>query len=48
MSSAAGEISKDAVLMRQAESVGIVDQGKTLVRENRRGLSKERGFELER
>jgi Ti-type conjugative transfer relaxase TraA len=48
MSSAGEEISKDAGLMRQAESAGIVDQVKTLVRENRRGLSKEGGFELER
>ena len=48
MSSAAEEISKDAGLMRLAERAGIVDQVKSLIRENRRGLSKEKGFELER
>jgi hypothetical protein len=48
MSSAAEEISKDAGLMREAERTGILDQVKSLIRENRRGLSKERGFELER
>jgi hypothetical protein len=48
MSSAAEEISKDANLMRQADHAGIVDQVKSLIRENRRGLSKERGLELER
>jgi hypothetical protein len=48
MSSAAKEISKDAGLMRQAERAGIVEQVKSLTRENLRGLSKERGFELER
>ena len=48
MKSAAEEISKDAGLMRQAERASIVEQVKSLTRENRRGLSKERGFELER
>ena len=40
MSSAAEEISKDAGLMRQAEGAGIVDQVKSLIRENRRGCRK--------
>ena len=48
MRSAAEEISKDAGLMRQAEGARIVEQVKSLTRENRHGLSKERGFELER
>ena len=48
MRSAAEEISKDAGLMRQAEAARIVEQVKSLARENRHGLSKERGFELER
>jgi hypothetical protein len=48
MSSAAQQISKDAGLMQQAERAGIVQQVKSLTRENRRGLSKEKGFELER
>jgi len=48
MTSAAEEISKDAGLLRGAERAGIVGQVKSLTRENRRGLSKERGFELER
>jgi hypothetical protein len=48
MSVAAEEISKDAGLMRQAERAGFVDQVKSLIRQNRRGLSKEGGFELER
>jgi Ti-type conjugative transfer relaxase TraA len=47
MISAAEEISKDADLMRQAKRAGVVDQVQSLIRENRRGLSKERGFELE-
>ena len=48
MSSAAEEISKNVGLMRKAERAGIVGQVKSLIRDNRRGLSKERGFELER
>jgi hypothetical protein len=48
MSSAAEEISKDVGLMRHADRAGIVNQVKSLIRENRRGVSKERGFELER
>ena len=48
MSSAAQQISKDAGLMQQAERAGIVQQVKSLTHENRRGLSKEKGFELER
>jgi Ti-type conjugative transfer relaxase TraA len=48
MSSAAEEIAKNVGLMRQAERAGIVGQVKSLIRENRHGLSKERGFELER
>jgi hypothetical protein len=48
MSSAAEEISKDGDLMRQAKAAGVVDQVQSLIRENRRGMSKERGSELER
>ena len=48
MRSAAEEISKDAGLIRQAEAARIVEQVKSLARENRHGLSKERGFEPER
>jgi len=34
--------------MRQAESAGIVEQMKSLIRENRRGLSKEQASESRR
>lgn len=47
MSSVAKEIAKDAGLMRQAERAGIVQQVKSLTRDSRRGLSKERDLELE-
>jgi hypothetical protein len=48
MKSAAEEISKNASMMRHAERAGIVDQVKSLTPDNHRGLSKEKGFEMER
>ncbi|HTQ09548.1 MAG TPA: Ti-type conjugative transfer relaxase TraA [Fimbriimonadaceae bacterium] len=48
MKSAAQEISKDANLMREAERAGFAGQVTSLARENRRELSKGKGFEMER
>jgi hypothetical protein len=48
MKSAAGEISKNTHLMREAERAGIAGQVKSLDRDNERGLSMGKGFEMER
>ena len=48
MKSAAMEISKNADLTREAERAGIADQVKSLAREKQTGLSKDKGFEMER
>jgi hypothetical protein len=45
MSWAAEEISKDGDLMRQAKAARVVEHVQSLIRENRRGMSKEQGFE---
>ena len=48
MKSAAQEISKSRGLMLEAERAGVADQAKSLARENRSRLSKEKDFEMER
>lgn len=48
MKQAAKEISSDSDLMREAARAGIASQVKGLARENTRGPSEEKGFDLER
>ena len=48
MKSVAKEISKSSSLMQEAERAGIAGQVNDLARENQRGLSKEKSFEMER
>jgi hypothetical protein len=44
----AAEISANSGLMREAERAGIGGQVRSLARESERGISKEKGFEIER
>jgi hypothetical protein len=46
--SVADNIVKDPGLLREAERDGIAGQVKSLAREKERGLSREKGFEMER
>jgi hypothetical protein len=48
MEHAAKNISRSADLMREAVRAGISGQVKSLARENARGPSEEKGFDLER